>query len=62
MARLDAAPDTLQSRFVERFENKKEWEQSMLIGSLECIAELLEAPDIRTAPMLDSGELTRSGE
>lgn len=61
-ARLNSAPDTLQSRFVERFQNKKEWEQSLLIAALECIAELLEAPDTRTAPMLDSGELTRSGE
>jgi len=62
LARLEQAPDTLQSRFIERFGHLKEWEQSMLIGSLECLADLIEAPETRTAPMLDSGELTRSGE
>ncbi|MBB6057055.1 MarR family winged helix-turn-helix transcriptional regulator [Tolumonas osonensis] len=62
ISRLNAAPDTLQSRFITRFQNMKEWEQSMLIASLECIADLLEAPEVRTAPMLDSGELTRPGE
>lgn len=62
LLRLEQAPDTLQSRFIERFDHLKDWEQSMLIGSLECVADLLEAPEARTAPMLDSGELTRSGE
>lgn len=62
LARLEQAPDTLQSGFIERFGHMKEWEQSMLISSLECLADLIEAPETRTAPMLDSGELTRSGE
>lgn len=62
LARLDAAPATLQNRFVNRFEDLKEWEQSMVIGSLELVASMIEAPDTGTAPMLDGGELTRAAE
>lgn len=60
LERLNTAPDTLQHRFVSRFNDLKEWEQSMLLSALECVAELIEAPDTHIAPMLDGGELTRS--
>jgi DNA-binding MarR family transcriptional regulator len=61
-ARLLQAPNTLQGRFLGGFEELREWEQSMLIGSLELVATLLEAPEADTAPMLDGGELTRIGD
>lgn len=59
-ARLSQAPDTLQERFVERFAALPDWQQSMLLGSLELLAELLDAPTQQTAPMLAGGELTRN--
>lgn len=60
--RLAGAPDTLQTQLVGRYETMKEWEQTMLLSALECVADLLEAPVQATAPMLDRGDLTRSGE
>lgn len=60
-AALDAAPDPLQRRFVERFEGLADWEQSMLVASLERVANLMEAPDEGAAPLLHSGDVADAG-
>ena len=39
---LDAAPDPLQRRFADQFEQLSDWEQSMLIASLERITAEIE--------------------
>ncbi|SEF74439.1 transcriptional regulator, MarR family [Marinobacterium lutimaris] len=56
---LKSAPTTLQDRFVGQFEGLKDWEQSMIIASLQQISGLLEADQIDAAPMLDIGALDR---
>jgi DNA-binding MarR family transcriptional regulator len=56
---LESAPATLQDRLVQEFEMMREWEQSMVISSLERIATMLGAHTIDAAPMLDVGALDR---
>jgi len=56
---LDRSPDLLQSRFEHGFEQLEEWEQSMIITTLERIASLLDAEDVEAAPVLDVGDLDR---
>ncbi len=60
-AALDAAPDPLQSRFAEKFDRLADWEQSMLVASLERVAALMEAADEAgsgdVAPLLHAGDV-----
>ena len=56
---LDQAPMTLQDRFTNRFDELKEWEQLMLLGSLQRTAEMLNANKIDAAPLFDVGALDR---
>lgn len=56
---LDRSPDLLQNRFESGFESLEEWEQAMIIATLERIASLLDAEEIEAAPVLDVGELDR---
>lgn len=53
---VDAAPDPLQVRFAARFEALPDWEQAMIVASLERVASLMEAPDAeQAAPLLHTG-------
>ncbi len=56
---LDRSPDLLQSRFEHGFQQLEEWEQSMIITTLERIASLLDAEHVEAAPVLDVGDLDR---
>lgn len=56
---LKKSPDLLQSRFEHGFEQLQEWEQAMIITTLERVAALLDAEDIDAAPILDFGDLDR---
>lgn len=56
---LERSPDLLQSRFQNGFDRLEEWEQSMIITTLERIASLLDAEDVEAAPVLDVGDLDR---
>jgi len=53
---LLAAPTPLQEHFVQQFSALKEWEQNMIIASLQRVAEMMDAQDIEVAPVLDAGE------
>ena len=59
LALLKSAPATLQDRLISAFEEMQEWEQSMIVASLERISSLLGADSIDAAPMLDVGPLDR---
>ena len=49
---LDKAPPPMQENFIENFENLQDWEQSMILGSLQRIVALLDAKAIDVAPIL----------
>ncbi|MCP1472129.1 DNA-binding MarR family transcriptional regulator [Sphingobium sp. OAS761] len=57
---LDDAPDLLQKTFTDRFVQLPQWEQAMILASVERLSELLNAQNIDAAPLLDSGIIDRS--
>lgn len=59
---LADAPDPLQQRFVRKFSAMEDWEQAMLVASLERIAAMLDAEDIDASPVLDTGDIKRAGK
>lgn len=59
---INAAPELLQSGFLREFRKLEEWEQHMLIASLQRIAELMDASDIDASPFLQSGEMSQPAE
>ena len=54
---LSSAPDPLQDRFVESFEQLPDWERSMILAALERIASLLDAEALEASPVLDAGAI-----
>ncbi|MBE8716981.1 MarR family winged helix-turn-helix transcriptional regulator [Cellvibrio polysaccharolyticus] len=56
---LKSAPTALQQEFVNRFNGLPDWEQSMILASLQRIAHMMNAQDIDASPFLDTGELDR---
>ncbi len=57
---LKNAPTPLQEHFVEQFEKLNDWEQSMIISSLQRVATMMDASDLDVAPVLAIGELDRN--
>lgn len=55
------APPLLQERFAERLDALADWERTLLLSSLQRIANLMDAQDIDAAPLLTSGSLTDTG-
>lgn len=53
------SPDLLHDRFRARFRELKDWEQAMIITSLERVATLLDAGTIDASPVLDIGDIDR---
>lgn len=56
---LKEAPIPLQEHFAKQFGDLREWEQTMIISSLQRVAQMMDAQDIDAAPMLDIGVLDR---
>jgi transcriptional regulator, MarR family len=56
---LKTAPTPLQDRFTREFAKLEEWEQTMIISSLQRVAEMMDAQDIDASPVLDIGTLDR---
>ncbi len=49
---LDAAPNLLHDEFVERFESLENWEQSLILSTLQRVAKMMKAHDFDAAPLL----------
>ena len=54
---LQSSPPLLQEKFTKNFEKLEEWEQMMLISSLQRIANMMEARDIDASSLLVSGPI-----
>jgi len=50
---LDSAPTLLHERFIERFDGLRRTEQVEILGSLQRIAEMMDAEQIDASPLLD---------
>lgn len=51
------SPPLLQEAFSNRFSALKDWEQNLLLSSVQRVAELMDAEEIDAAPMLSSGSI-----
>ena len=56
---LKNAPVPLQDQFARQFTDLHEWEQTMIISSLQRVAQMMDAQHIDAAPLLDVGTLDR---
>ncbi len=56
---LKEAPIPLQEHFTRQFIDLQEWEQTMIISSLQRIAQMMDAQHIDASPVLDIGILDR---
>lgn len=55
------SPPLLQERFIQRFNGLAEWEQTLLLSSLQRIAELMDAGDLDAAPVLPGEPINEGG-
>ena len=62
LAILEESPPLLQERFIQRFMNLQEWEQTQLLSSLQRVAAMMDAEDIDAAPVLSSGSVRATPE
>ncbi len=53
------APKPLQEDFIRQFQDLHDWEQTMILSSLERIAHMMDATHIDASPVLDIGQLDR---
>lgn len=56
---LREAPIPLQDHFTRQFADLHEWEQTMIISSLQRVAQMMDAQHIDASPVLDVGVLDR---
>ena len=56
------APPLLQESFIQQFRKLEEWEQHMIVSSLQRVAAMMDAHKIDAAPVLDIGVLDRKGD
>lgn len=54
---LANAPEPLQENFVRQFNALQDWEQAMIISSLQRVAHMMDADSIDAAPFLHLGEM-----
>lgn len=55
---LNSAPLPLQESFINKFHNLEEWEQSLLLSSVQRIAHMMNAESYDVAPVLELGNIT----
>jgi len=56
---LKEAPMPLQDQFARQFNDLQQWEQTMIIASLQRIAHMMDAQHIDASPVLDIGTIDR---
>lgn len=54
---LTIAPDGVHARFHQRFVKLKDWEQAMMIASLERVADMLGPEDLNAEALVDASPL-----
>ena len=53
---LEQAPALMQENFILGFGRLEEWEQNLILSSLQRVAEMMQAGDLDAAPLLDSSD------
>lgn len=57
---MERAPTPLQDEFMSRFSHLEDWEQSLILSSLQRVAAMMNAGDIDASPVLDLGAIDRT--
>ncbi len=57
---LADAPTALHTQLIEKFRSLESWEQSMILASLQRLANMMDAEQIDASPVLDIGDLDRA--
>lgn len=60
-AKIAAAPDGLQGRFIDGFAKIAPWEQAMILAALERLGDLMGEGVDEPAPLIDIGPIDRPG-
>ena len=55
---LDSAPPLLQDNFTKQLKELKAWEQTLLLSSLQRLAEMMDAEGLDAAPILEVGDIS----
>ena len=51
---LEKAPTLMQESFINAFNHLEDWEQNLILSSLQRVADMMNATDLDAAPLLDS--------
>ncbi len=57
---ISDAPELLQAGFLAAFDSLRDWEQSLLVSSVQRIAGMMDAERIDAAPILEVGDIDPS--
>ncbi|MEF1219229.1 MarR family transcriptional regulator, partial [Photobacterium damselae] len=58
-ALLEKAPMPLQDSFISQFQTLEDWEQSLLLSSVQRISSMMNAEHLDVAPLLEVGSITK---
>ena len=61
-AAVDKAPPLLQERFVRELSNLEDWEQTLILSTLQRVAKMMQAEQIEASPVLVSGPFSASAQ
>ncbi|WP_298716024.1 MarR family winged helix-turn-helix transcriptional regulator [uncultured Oceanisphaera sp.] len=56
-AKIKTAPRPLQESFIQRFQSLEDWEQNLLLSSVQRISSMMNADALDVAPLLQVGSL-----
>lgn len=56
---LKTSPAPLQDQFTKQFNDLQDWEKTMIISSLQRVAQMMDAQHIDASPVLDVGSIDR---
>lgn len=56
---LEKAPLPLQDNFVSEYQQLEDWEQSLLLSSVQRISSMMNAEHLNVAPLLEVGSITQ---
>jgi DNA-binding MarR family transcriptional regulator len=54
---LEKAPPPMQEHFIQQLTNLQDWEQAMILSSLQRIVAMMDAKNIEAAPILTAGPI-----
>lgn len=55
---LKNAPRSMEDSFIEKFNTLEDWEQSLLLSSVQRVANMMDANELDAAPILNIGDIT----